>query len=65
MDITPLIPEGRQIIQGYGASGFKVNGKTYEGAIIVTPTQTQEWEAQAFAKVPGETEFIPLPPRRP
>jgi redox-sensitive bicupin YhaK (pirin superfamily) len=24
-----------------------------------------DWEAQAFAKVPGETEFIPLPPRRP
>ena len=23
-----------------------------------------DWEAQAFAKVPGETEFIPLPPRR-
>ncbi len=22
------------------------------------------WEAQAFPKVPGETEFIPLPPRR-
>jgi len=24
-----------------------------------------DWEAQRFAKVPGETEFIPLPPRRP
>lgn len=23
-----------------------------------------EWEAQRFARVPGETEFIPLPPRR-
>jgi redox-sensitive bicupin YhaK (pirin superfamily) len=23
-----------------------------------------DWEAQAFPKVPGETEFIPLPPRR-
>jgi redox-sensitive bicupin YhaK (pirin superfamily) len=23
-----------------------------------------DWEAQRFAKVPGETEFIPLPPRR-
>jgi redox-sensitive bicupin YhaK (pirin superfamily) len=22
------------------------------------------WEAQTFDKVPGETEFIPLPPRR-
>jgi hypothetical protein len=24
-----------------------------------------DWEAQRFDKVPGETEFIPLPPRRP
>jgi len=24
-----------------------------------------DWEAQRFARVPGETEFIPLPPRRP
>jgi len=23
-----------------------------------------DWEAQRFARVPGETEFIPLPPRR-
>ena len=28
-------------------------------------TQAQDdWEAQRFARVPGETEFIPLPPRR-
>jgi redox-sensitive bicupin YhaK (pirin superfamily) len=25
----------------------------------------EEWEAQRFPKVPGETEFIPLPPKRP
>ena len=24
-----------------------------------------DWEAQRFARVPGETEFIPLPPRHP
>ena len=24
-----------------------------------------DWEAQRFERVPGETEFIPLPPRRP
>lgn len=45
MDVTPLIPEGRQIIQGYGANGFKVNGISYDGAIIVSPTKTQTWEA--------------------
>jgi redox-sensitive bicupin YhaK (pirin superfamily) len=28
-------------------------------------TAQDDWEAQRFDKVPGETEFIPLPPRRP
>jgi uncharacterized protein len=45
MDVTPLIPEGRQIIQGYSATGFKVSGVLYEGAVIVTPVKTWGWDA--------------------
>lgn len=45
MDITPLIPEGRQIIQSYGAKGFKISGTEYEGPVIVTPFQTRIWKA--------------------
>jgi len=45
MDVTPLIPEGRQIIQSYGASGFKVSGTLYKGAITVFPEKTREWPA--------------------
>lgn len=37
MDITPLIPQGRQIIQAYGAGGFTVSGVRYEGSIMVLP----------------------------
>ncbi len=43
MDVTPLIPVGRQIIQQYRAGGFRVSGKNYDGAIIVLPTQTLIW----------------------
>ena len=45
MDVTPLIPEGRQIIQAYVAGGFKVSGVTYQGGIIVFPTNTRNWNA--------------------
>ena len=45
MDITPLVPEGRQIIQGYSAGGFKVSGSNYQGPIIVLPTATKSWSA--------------------
>lgn len=59
MDVTPLIPEGRQIIQGYSAGAFRVNGVAYDGAIIVTPTETTPWAARDFAAL-GEGDFAPL-----
>lgn len=43
MDVTPLIPEGRQIIQSYGAGGFKVSGEKYQTGLIVTPEKTTSW----------------------
>ncbi len=45
MDVTPLIPEGRQVIQNYGGGVFKVSGQSYNGAVIVTPTASVAWDA--------------------
>lgn len=44
MDVTPLIPQGQQIIQSYATGLFKVSGISYEGAIMVTPQDTQSWQ---------------------
>lgn len=62
MDVTPLIPEGRQIIQGYGAEGFRVSGKSYDGAILVSPTETVRWPASSFAAL-SESDFDVLASR--
>jgi uncharacterized protein len=43
MDVTPLIPEGLQIIQSYSAAGFRISGQRYTQAIFVTPEKTQVW----------------------
>lgn len=43
MDVTPLIGEGQQIIQSYAAGHFKISGISYEGAVVVRPTQTILW----------------------
>jgi uncharacterized protein len=60
MDVTPLIPEGRQIIQRYGVNGFRVNGVSYEGAIFVSPMKTWNWKApDQFADL-SETDFSAL-----
>ncbi len=47
MDVTPLIPVGRQIIQNYRAGGFRISGKDYSGAVIVLPERTLKWPASA------------------
>jgi uncharacterized protein len=49
MDVTPLIPEGRQLVEAYGDGGFKVSGAAYKGAVIVFPSRTQSWDVSAFA----------------
>lgn len=43
MDVTPLIPAGRQIIQQYRAGGFRISGKEYAGAVIILPERTIAW----------------------
>lgn len=49
MDVTPLIPEGRQLVEAYGDGGFKVSGTAYRGAIIVFPARTLAWSPDSFA----------------
>ena len=45
MDVTPLIPQGRKIIQSYGPQGFKVSGVSYDTPLIVTPLSCTPWNA--------------------
>lgn len=54
MDVTPLIPEGRQIVEAYGDGGFKVSGKAYQGAVQVFPGRTLAWDARDFASLTAE-----------
>jgi len=42
MDITPLIPKGRNIINSYSDSGFKISEKDFSGSIILLPSEVLE-----------------------
>ncbi|PZO89106.1 MAG: hypothetical protein DI626_00130 [Micavibrio aeruginosavorus] len=57
MDVTPLIPEGRQVIQNYGGGGFKVSGQAHTGAVIVTPVATAAWDVPTKFSDLRETHF--------
>ncbi len=45
VDITPRLPAGRQLIESYGAGGFKVSGSRYAGSILVVPDRVILWDA--------------------
>jgi uncharacterized protein len=47
MELTPVNPAGRQVIERYGAGGFRVSGVIYAGPVIVFPDRTLPWAAAA------------------
>jgi uncharacterized protein len=48
VDLTPLIPAGRQIVESYGDRRFRVTGAVYEGSILVFPGRTLPWPVAAM-----------------
>ena len=51
MELTPVLPSARQVIEGYGASGFRVAGIRYVRSILVFPDATLEWPVSRFEDV--------------
>jgi uncharacterized protein len=58
-DLTPAIPEGRQIVESYGAGRFLVSGTTHAGSIIVFPEQTLAWPVAGVAGLPMDS-LVPV-----
>ena len=55
MDITPLIPQGRQAIESYGAGGFRVSGLRHAGSILVFAERTVAWPVPEIAALTYES----------
>ena len=55
MDITPLVPEGRHVIESYGADGFRINGERHQGPVIVWPEGVATWAVSDIASAGIET----------
>ncbi len=47
MELTLVSPADRQVIERYGAGGFRVSGVIYTGPVIVFPDRTLPWAAAA------------------
>lgn len=55
MELTPVTPSGRQVIESYGPRGFRVTGVVYARAILVFPDATLDWEVEGIETVTAET----------
>ncbi|HWZ68202.1 MAG TPA: Mth938-like domain-containing protein [Stellaceae bacterium] len=55
MELTPLVPVDRQVIERYGRTGFRVSGVVYRGAVLVFHDRTLPWEAAGAAAVTWES----------
>lgn len=55
MDITPLIPSGRQFIDSYGSRRFQVSQQEYPSSILVTEAWTKPWPVQGFNDITLES----------
>src|SRR5689334_19792912 len=54
MDLTPVPTAGRQIIERYAASGFRVSGVIHRGPILVFPDLTVAWDAASARDITWE-----------
>lgn len=59
MDITPVIPAGRQVIEGYSASGFRVSGALHVGSVLVFADRTEIWPVGSLSEATIER-FAPV-----
>lgn len=49
MELIPqVLQAGRQIIERYAASGFRISGAIYLGPVVVFPDRTEAWAEAAF-----------------
>src|SRR5215510_14170476 len=55
MDLTPLIPAGRQIVESYCGGRFRVSGRVFEGSILVLSDRTATWPVTDVASITVDT----------
>jgi len=55
LDITPRVPAGRQLIQGYGSGQFHIAGQSHEGSVLVFPGRTLSWPVSTAPDITLET----------
>ncbi|MCR9219650.1 MAG: MTH938/NDUFAF3 family protein [Alphaproteobacteria bacterium] len=54
MEITPAIPEDRQVVDSYGPGRFRIARTDYEGPVIVLPGRVLAWDVSDLSQLAPE-----------
>jgi uncharacterized protein len=61
-DIMPPVGADAQVIQSYGADGFRIGNAMYDSPVLVTPTATFAWNGElTIAALQPILDSIPMP----
>ena len=55
MEVKPVAPAGRQLIQAYREGGFTVAGVRHCGSVLVLPDRTLAWPVRELASITIES----------
>ncbi|MGH7047035.1 MAG: Mth938-like domain-containing protein [Stellaceae bacterium] len=55
MDLSPLVPATRQIVERYAPSGFRISGVVWNCPVLVFPDLTREWNITDAARIDWES----------
>lgn len=55
MDITPVLPKGRQIIETYGNGRFTIAGQKFLSSVIIFPNKTYPWPITSPSEITEES----------
>ena len=55
MDITPIIPGDRMIIEAYGPGRFRVSGQVHETPVIVFLDEVRAWSAAKVGDIDAQS----------
>jgi len=63
VDVTPLVPGDRQLIESYGEGKFRISGQVHQGSVLVFPRECVAWPVATMAEVTANT-LAPVVARR-
>ena len=50
-DISPVVPQGRQVVESYGDGRFRISGAVWTGSVLLRPDAVLLWPVAAFREI--------------